>query len=86
MDRLWTVADVCRRLCWDPRDAALYRRVYMAVATGPAGQVPRCGRAFILTEAKVRKVVRYLREHWPEGTQHRPYNRKRPAATATGAG
>jgi hypothetical protein len=66
MTKLYSVADVCRRLGWSPSDNRMYQRVHGAICVGHAGQVARVCKSFALTAANVRRLVAYLKTRWPE--------------------
>jgi hypothetical protein len=63
--KLYTIADVCRSIGWDPLDTKYYQRVWVACGQGHAGDVLRTGRGFVLTADNKAQVVEHLRERWP---------------------
>jgi hypothetical protein len=65
VDRLYSVTDVCRILGWPTRGKE-YQRVFLACGTGKAGDCARVGRGYALTTANVKRLVKWLREKWPD--------------------
>jgi hypothetical protein len=82
--RFFSCAEVCAKIGWDWRVNRLYRRVRDAVLMGHAGDVARSGHSFVLDEANVRRLCKYLRQRWPSTEAGPKGPRRKVTAGVTG--
>lgn len=61
-----SVADVCRLMGWDAGDIKFYSRVQGAIMRGHSGDVVRWGRSFLLSKSNIDKLLKFLKQRYPE--------------------
>jgi hypothetical protein len=65
VSKVYTVAEVCRFVGWNPAISKHYQRVWVACGIGAAGTLLRTGHGFVLDEQNLATVIEYLRAKWP---------------------